>query len=278
VTLFCALRLSEPFMKICLLSALLFFLGCTSTKPIRQDGPKEAHHLVSFLFYIETDYHKAIQDEKEWEQHKVIANDLFLIAKELPGNERWSEPLQKIKTLLDTRATAEEVEPLCRDLQRALTEEYKLSRSPAERPLAGRGESLYKRMCVDCHDSNGGANTLRGRALKRPPASLIDATVLAPLSPYRVYSLLSFGLGEMPSFELSSVEDRWALAFYVFSLQHKNRGASSLLLSTLPATIPSTFEALAETSESELKTLLQNAKVTDPEAAMRALRVLAPYQ
>ena len=262
-----------------LLLVTLLCLACAAPpKTIRQDGPKEAHHLVSLLFYIETDYHKALQDEKEWEQHQAIANDLFLIFKDLPKNERRIESLQKIKALIEARSSPEEVAPLCRVLQRELTAEYKLALSPEAKPLTGRGESLYKIMCVDCHDQNGAANTLRGKALKRPPASLIDAAVLAPLSPYRVYALLSFGLGEMPSFELASVEDRWALAFYVFALQHKNHGAKAALLSTLPATIPSTFETLANISEAELKTLLQAAHVAELEATMRALRVLAPYQ
>jgi mono/diheme cytochrome c family protein len=261
------------------LCVLLFLLGCSApTKATVQDGPKEAHHLVSLLFYIETDYVKAIQDEKEWEQHKSIANDLLFVVKDLPGGTRWAPPLQKIKERIEARSSPEEVKPLCQELQRDLTQEYKLLRSPQEKPIAGRGESLYKLMCVDCHDKDGASNTLRGRQLKRLPASLIDVGVLAPLSPYRVYSLLSFGLGEMPSFELTSVEDRWALAFYVFTLQHKNHGTSAEILSTLPTAIPSTFEALAKTSEQELKALLQAERIKQPEDVMRALRVLAPYQ
>jgi high-affinity iron transporter len=267
-------------VKIRHLFFFCFFLLCCSSTPTAkpQDGPKEAHHLVSLLFYLETNYPKALQDDKEFELQKTISNDLQTIVKDLPTHERWEEPLQKIKTLIETKGPTEEVKTISRDLQRDLSKEYKLLLSPNEKPVSGRGESLFKIMCVDCHGKDGSANTPRGKQLKRPPASLIDETVIAPLSPYRVYDLLSFGLGEMPSFELASVEDRWALAFYIFALRYQNQSVSAEILSKLPSDLPKNFEALAKTSEQELRDLVKASGVTDVDAAMRALRVLAPYQ
>jgi high-affinity iron transporter len=260
-----------------LLPALLCLFACSAENKPRQDGPKEAHLLMHLLFYLEADAPRMEQSDPEWTQHKIIANDLKATAESLAAPEITSEAIS-LKELIDARAPTKERQTRSAAIQSQLIKKYSLLRSPEKKPNRNRGESLFVLLCADCHGKDGKAQTRRASQLKTPPASLVDPAINGPLSPYRVFNFLRFGLGEMPSFELSSEEDRWELAFYIFTLRAQTQSGDREIVASLPSTIPKTFDALSLISNHELQTRLQEANASDVEGALRALRSFAPYQ
>jgi high-affinity iron transporter len=236
---------------------------------------------MSRLGYLEQ---SKTQTEAQQTKRKAISRELFEAAQDLPPNPKLSSQqlasrLQEISGLLEASPN-EEIVTAARGLQEDLVKAFSLTRSPMKPPVKSRGAELYKLLCMDCHGSDGKAQTLKRHQLKIPPASFLDEQVIGSLSPYRVFTLLRFGLGEMPSFELSPSEDRWALAFYVFSFRHAGKEASQEALKSLPAGFPRAARELAALTDSELLQKLSGTGLS-PEAqqeALRALRVLAPYQ
>lgn len=267
--------------------------ACTTTdtgeqKPQKTEPPA-AHQIVSLLAYVEKDYGGAVsggvvQDEGEWEEQKVFINDMLEISQSLPpaelrGGGDVQSRLKEIGAQIQAKAKEDVVAGACRSLKDDLVKSFSLTLSPARPPTPGRGAELFQIMCSDCHGKDGKAQTPRRAQLKIPPANFFDDDVMGPLSPYRAFDILSFGVGDMPSFELVSTEDRWALAFYVFELRHAGKEAKPEALNNLPAGIPRTATTLAKTSDKELLEQLTAAGLSESaqQEALTALRVIAPY-
>jgi len=101
-----------------------------------------------------------------------------------------------------------------------------LDRLPASMALSGellaRGEERYNIYCQPCHDQVGGGNgiaTRRGGGFSVAPANLHDPRLRAmPLAYF--YDVVANGKGTMlPYAAQIPVEDRWAIAAWVRTLQ-----------------------------------------------------------
>jgi high-affinity iron transporter len=258
--------------------------------PAAPDEPPAAHQIVSLLAYVEKDYSGAVKDgvvvsEFEYEEQKAFIKDMIEISRqlpgevELPGDEGVAERLGEVGKLVEAKAKEGEVAASCAALKSDIVKSFDLTLSPDQPPAPGRGVVLYAAMCADCHGKDGRAETPRKKEMEVPPASFFDDEIMGPLSPYRAYEIMSFGVGDMPSFELVPVEDRWALAYYIFELRHVDQKVSPAELAKIPAGVPRTPGMLAKTTDGELLRQLGAAGLD--EAARRktlaALRVVAPY-
>ncbi len=92
--------------------------------------------------------------------------------------------------------------------------------------LIDRGEERFNIYCAPCHDQSGrghGPATLRGGGFKVPPADL-HKSALQPVPLGYFYEVIKNGKGTMlPYAAQIPVEDRWAIAAWVRTLQVHGR-------------------------------------------------------
>ena len=90
---------------------------------------------------------------------------------------------------------------------------------PVTRDLLERGRERYDIFCSPCHDRTGTGNgMIVKRGLKQPPSYHEDRLREVPIGHF--FDVMSNGFGAMYSYASRvSVEDRWAIAAYVRTLQ-----------------------------------------------------------
>lgn len=88
-------------------------------------------------------------------------------------------------------------------------------------PSIENGKILYQTNCVSCHGSRGDADTVIAGTLKKPPRSFADPKVQESLTPQAAFEAMSEGRLEsgMPPFQNLSIEERWDIAAYLFTLR-----------------------------------------------------------
>lgn len=118
---------------------------------------------------------------------------------------------------------------------------------PQKLPSRVQGERLYQANCAVCHGVDGSADTPIAKTLSPPPVDFQQAESMNPLMPVRVFHSLTYGEAgtAMPSFKALPEDDRWALAFYVFTLRHRcDEGFEGADLKTLATTSDNDLAAL----------------------------------
>ena len=90
---------------------------------------------------------------------------------------------------------------------------------PLTRDLLARGRERFNIFCSPCHDRTGSGRGMVVRRGYQPPPSLhIDRLREAPVGHF--FDVMTHGLGAMPDYASQiPVEDRWAIAAYVKTLQ-----------------------------------------------------------
>ncbi len=244
--------------------------------------PDEAplHRLVAILDYVASDYPGAVKDGRivsvsEHEEQVTFAQNALDISRSLsgPGASDLSQVLVELVAACRAAAPAEKVQALARSARHQVVDRYGLVQSPAGPPSLEHGAKLFQTNCAVCHGAAGFPPQDKLEQLKPPPRTLADRSVVAPLSPYRVFNDLAFGVEGtgMASFDTLPPADRWDLAFYVLTLRSDPKPASSY-----PRSLGA-LNVLAASTDDELRSRLRSGGVTDVEGALDALRRVAPY-
>jgi mono/diheme cytochrome c family protein len=95
-----------------------------------------------------------------------------------------------------------------------------LQRRPRGAVDLARGAALFQQACAACHGTTGALEGARARSLQPAPPVLRSRSYLAGRSVARLYDVVTYGEADtaMPAFSTLSEADRWALAFFVFTL------------------------------------------------------------
>jgi mono/diheme cytochrome c family protein len=111
---------------------------------------------------------------------------------------------------------------------------------PLTRPLVERGRERFDIFCSPCHGRAGDGDGMIVQRGFLPPASLHEARLRA--MPYGYFfDVMTHGFGQMSSYAAQvPVEDRWAIAAYVRTLQSSRHVA----VDTLPEADRRLLEAL----------------------------------
>ncbi|HEY8206740.1 MAG TPA: FTR1 family protein [Myxococcaceae bacterium] len=190
-------------------------------------APEAAHDwqkLVGILQYLQADYPEAVAsgDRAELEEQSALVADALEAAHALGPPAAALVP--KVQSLQARIAKGEDTPGVSRDCG-ALVEEAvalgDLSRSPREPPDLEHGRQLYAQACAACHGATGNADTPVAAQLDPQPKKFQDAALMDGLSPYKAFNVVSLGVSgtPMPEFTTLTEADRWALAFYVFTLR-----------------------------------------------------------
>ncbi len=195
--------------------------GGAASDPERQKG---WHRLVGILQYLEADYPGAVASGSEFEleeQQSFIAEAVQVNAELGPVSQSFAARLQSIKDRVDHAKDPQGVSRDCGTLVEDLVLAGGLARSPRRPPDLKKGEQLWATACASCHGKDGKADVPLAATMEPKPANFHDPARMGGLSPYKAFNTLSFGVTgtPMPAFPTLAESDRWALAFYLFTLR-----------------------------------------------------------
>ncbi len=204
-------------------AALMFAVLCAAAPVADSKTSRTWHQLVGVLQYVEGDYRKAIalHDLEELAEQKLnIATAKGLLHSLKGAAAPYEARLDSIQKRIEAEQDPEGVGRDCRELAQSMLRDQLREPAPDASPDLQRGASLWATQCAMCHGLDGAANTPMALGLTPRPARFDDET-LAELTPYKVFNTTMFGVSgtAMPSFTALSEADRWAVAFYVFTLR-----------------------------------------------------------
>jgi high-affinity iron transporter len=202
----------------------------------------EARRLVALLDYLGSDYKNAVRDgkivsEDEFQEMQEFAKRSLELLVQLKNAEQGDKAgiEQALKTLakdVENKADAKAVAALAQRAKEKLITAYKIIPYPRRLPALADGKKLYLENCAQCHGESGKGDGT-GRESMKPrtplPANFTDPERMAGLSPFKAFNTASFGIEgtAMASFAALSEEQRWQVAFYVFSLRFSDDAAKA---------------------------------------------------
>jgi high-affinity iron transporter len=214
--------------------ALLLVLGLASSMAAaRSEVAAQAavERAIHRLGYVARDYPAAVSDgvvvnALEHTEQLALIEEVAAGLAPLEGGEQWLAAARALRARLIALAPAEEVGTEARALSQRLLGAFRVRQEPT--PLRpGRGEQLYRELCVRCHGPRGRAQTSEAAKLEPPPVSFVDPTTAESMSPSSVAAAVRFGISgtAMAEFPTLTAADRWDLGFYVAAMRHSPRAA-----------------------------------------------------
>lgn len=245
------------------------------TTPARADEREEqARRSIHLLEYIAADYagaveHGRVVSDVEYREQLDFAASVREQLRTLgvAGEDPLAISLARFEQMLLARAAADPVATEARALATTTRERFGVRAVPGRPPDLAKGASLYQAQCASCHGAEGHGDGPAGRNLEPPPANFRDATRATALSPFALFSTISYGIADTGMAGFATTLDeatRWDLAFYVGSLGFEpaqvERGRT-LVGAAAASRIPN-LAVLSHRSASELG-------AADPEAPAR---------
>lgn len=269
--------------KIALQFLLCLLFLTLATAPVRAaDGAKK---LVALVDYIGGDYKNAVRagkvvDQEEYQEMKEFSSRSLDLLKRLKaeqgGDPAAIEPdLKELAASIENKGDEKRVADLARGIKEKLLATYKILPYPKSLPSLQAGKAVFAQNCAQCHGETGkgdGPSRATMKPQNPPPANFTDPELMAGLSPFKAFNTASFGVEgtAMADFSALSEEERWAAAFYIFSLRFSPEasGAGKRLFGTkkLPSDLRSAA-LLSTLSDEELKERLKAQLPTEPEAS-----------
>ncbi len=249
----------------------------------------QADQLAAILDYVVSDYQTAVGDHGvldagELKEQQGFLREALSLAGDLPAAQReaLSAPLQAALTASLGAQAPGEVVPRAKRALEDLARWHPIQRSPREPPSYERGRALYQAGCVACHAQDGSGHT--DLKLSTRPPDMRDPSQAGPLSPYRVFNAVTYGVPgtAMPSFQDAwGPAERWDIAFYLMALGHPvppppGQGPPARRLEWPPA---ASLGHLASTTDDQLRAELRASGLAPErvDEALAAWRQTAPY-
>ncbi|MCP3104043.1 cytochrome c/FTR1 family iron permease [Myxococcus sp. K15C18031901] len=208
---------------------LLCLLASLSTSALAEEGgggtdERTWHRLVGILQYLEADYPAAIASQSEFElaEQKSFAAEALSAARDLgPAAEQFVPRVKAVQARVDSASDAEGVSRDCGALVEDLVLAGGLARSPRHPPDLKHGEALFQTNCAACHAADGSANVAIAATMEPQPANFRDPELMGGLTPYKAFNTTSFGVPgtAMPAYPTLTEDERWSLAFFVFTMR-----------------------------------------------------------
>jgi high-affinity iron transporter len=202
----------------------------------------EAKRVLSLVDYIGGDYRNAVQGGKvineleyqEMSEFSVRSLELFKQLKAREGSDRANieKELRAIAAHIEAKTGDDAVPKLAQEIKDRLIKTYDIVTYPKTIPSYDSGKVVYEANCAQCHGATG-AGDGPGAATMQPkepaPANFLDPDLINNLSPFKSFNTTTFGIQgtAMADFSALPEEQRWAAAFYVFSLRFSNEDAAA---------------------------------------------------
>jgi high-affinity iron transporter len=247
-------------------------------------GPDDsARRAVHLLDYLAVDYPNTVEDgavvnELEYAEQVEFAGQLRERIGVLGASDR--DPLAVAAAALErailARDPGAQVSARARALAGELRARFGIRALPSAPPDPARGEALYAQACASCHGAVGRGDGPAAAGLEPAPSNLTDPARMGGLSPFALYSTITYGIAgtSMAPFA-NTFEDaaRWDLAFFAASLHATpaDRARGAALAAEDPARLASrvgSLQALVEGAPAELA-------AGDPDGAAVVAHLLA---
>ena len=244
----------------------------------------QAKKLVALLDYLGSDYKNAVRDGKvlsqdEYGEMQEFAKRSLDLFNQLKANDKADKAgveseLTALVKQIAGKGDPKTVSELAQGVKEKLIAGYKIIPYPRRLPSFASGKKLYDENCAQCHGATGkGDGTGRESMNPKtpPPANFTDPERIGGLSPFKAFNTASFGVEgtAMASFDALSEEQRWQVAFYIFSLRFSDEaskaGARSLQEKKVPTDLLS-VATLATNSDDQLLEKLKSYAAQESEA------------
>jgi high-affinity iron transporter len=189
--------------------------------------------MVALIDYIGGDYRNAVRVEKvvnadeytEMTEFSARILELFNSLKAADGDKAGIETdLNALAAHIEAKTGDDAVPRLAQQIKDRLIKTYDIVTYPKAIPSYESGKTVYDANCAQCHGVSGrgdgpGAATMQPK--EPAPANFLDPDLMNNLSPFKAFNTTTFGIEgtAMPNFSALTEEQRWAAAFYVFSLR-----------------------------------------------------------
>ena len=268
-----------------LLLVLAVLLG--AALPLRaaaQEATPGAETAWRLLDYIAVDYPGAVAggrviSEAEYAEMREFSTSVRTRIAALPAHEAQPRLLAESSALIsavEARAAPETVARQARSLADDLLAAYPTPLAPRAIPDLPRGAALYAEQCAVCHGATGRGDGPGAAGLEPPAIAFTDRDRARERSLFGLYQVIGQGLDgtAMASFAHLSVEDRWALAFYVggFAYPEETGGAGEREWrddAELRAAVPD-LEALTQVTPATLAASLGEPRASEVVAYLRS--------
>ena len=207
-----------------LLTSLAVILAAIAAVPASAAaGTNDVQTAWRLLDYVAVDYGGAVRGGKvvsasEYAEMREFSASVGEKVESLPSGPakaKLVEESARFRTLIDRKASPEDVAAAARSLGADLLAAYPVPLGPKQAPDLSRGAQLFKEDCSSCHGAKGDANTPMARQLDPPPIAFADRQRASQRSPFALYQVINQGLEgtAMQSFAQLPDQDKWALAF-----------------------------------------------------------------
>src|SRR5512135_1205467 len=244
----------------------------------------QAKKLVALLDYLGSDYKNAVRDGKvlsqdEYGEMQEFAKRSLDLFNQLKANDKADKAgveseLTALVKQIAGKGDPKTVSELAKGVKEKLIAGYKIIPYPRRLPSFASGKKLYDENCAQCHGATGkgdGSGRESMNPKTPPPANFTDPERIGGLSPFKAFNTASFGVEgtAMASFDALSEEQRWQVAFYIFSLRFSDEaskaGARSLQEKKVPTDLLS-VATLATNSDDQLLEKLKSYATRESEA------------
>jgi high-affinity iron transporter len=263
------LRLAKLFL-VRLLPLLAFLL--LAHPVFAQD---QAKRLVALLDYLSSDYKNAVKDgnilsQDEYGEMQEFAKRSLELFSQLKETDKADKAgiesiLKSLAGQIGNKADPHVVSELAKSAKDKLIAAYNIVPYPRRLPSFAAGKKLYDENCAQCHGATGKGDG-PGRESMNPktpqPANFTDPERIGGLSPFKVFNTTSFGIEgtAMASFAALSEEQRWQVAFYIFSLRFPEESAKSGAQLVKTKKLPSELQTVAAMATNSDEQVLEKLK------------------
>ncbi len=182
------------------------------------------HRLVGILQYLQADYPLAVESQSEFElaEQRSFIVEAAEATRELgPPGAAFLPRIASIQERVEKGEDAEGVSRDCGEMVEDLVLAGGLVRSPRAPPDLALGERVFRETCATCHGADGRAEVELAATMEPRPANFHNTDIMSGLTPYKAFNTTSFGIPgtPMPGFPKLTEEERWAVAFFLFTLR-----------------------------------------------------------
>ncbi len=196
-----------------------------ASPPSSEDQARRATHLLE---YLAADYPGTVRDgevvnELEYAEQLEFTAQIRsnFAALGIADGDALAIALAHFAAAIRDREPGDIVSKQARELAFSVRERFGVRAIPPRTPDVANGRAQYATTCAPCHGATGLGDGPAGKALDPPPRNFHERDRLLALSPFALFSTITYGLAGTSMLAFAEQLDeasRWDLAYYVGSL------------------------------------------------------------